>query len=143
MTPERMAALHARCFPDRPWSAAEFTDLLQSGSVMSFTATDETGFLLSRVLPPEAEILTLAVAPEARRRGVGSRLVAEWAGVMKGRQVSDLYLEVAADNQAAIGLYGRHGFGPAGRRSRYYARPGAEPVDAVIMHRALTLGQDC
>ena len=142
MTPEQMASLHARCFPDRPWSAREIDDLMRSATVRSLVSPGEDGFLLARVLAPEAEILTLAVAPEARRRGVGSSLLGRWIAEMEGLSVTDLHLEVAADNASALALYDRHRFVAAGRRPRYYSRPGAQPVDAVLMHRAVTRGQD-
>lgn len=142
MTVDEMAALHARCFPDKPWSAQEIEDMLHSGSVLSFISPDEDGLLLTRVLSPEAEILTLAVDPGARRRGVGFDLVSKWIEIMSRLDVTDLYLEVAADNVPALGLYERHRFLPSGRRRGYYARPGCAPVDAVLMHRAVTQGQD-
>ncbi len=138
MTPEEMSALHARCFPDRPWSAPEIADLLQSATVQSFVSPQADGLLLTRVFPPEAEILTLAVEPEARGRGVAFGLVGQWIADMAHRRVTDLHLEVAADNVAALALYRRHMFRVSGRRPRYYLRCGAAPVDAVLMHRALT-----
>jgi ribosomal-protein-alanine N-acetyltransferase len=48
-----------------------------------------------------------------------------------------LFLEVSADNTAAIKLYGGLGFEPVGRRNGYYRRPGGQPVDAIVL--ALTL----
>lgn len=140
MTSEEMARLHAQSFPARPWSAREIDDLCRADTVQSFVSPGDDGLLLVRVLPPESEILTLAVATAARRRGIGWRLLADWIDDMGSRAVTDLYLEVAADNVAALALYDRHRFRPAGRRPGYYSRPGAAPVDAVLMHRAVAPG---
>jgi ribosomal-protein-alanine N-acetyltransferase len=134
-----MAALHAHGFPDRPWSAEEIEDLLRADTVQSFESPCERGWLLTRVLPPEAEILTLAVDPQARRQGVAADLLARWIATMAQQNVTDLHLEVAADNVAALALYERCRFVPSGRRPRYYTRPDGAPVDAMLMHRALPL----
>ena len=77
MAPEALAALHARAFAGgvpRPWSAAEFAALV--GEAATLIAARDGGFALGRVAGPEAELLTLAVDPDARRRGIGSALVA-------------------------------------------------------------------
>lgn len=85
------------------------------------------GFLVSReTAPGEREILNLAVAPEARRRGVARRL---WEG--ERRQGADAwFLEVRASNQPAIDFYTRCGFSVCGRRPGYYHAP---PEDGLVM----------
>ena len=70
--PTALAALHASAFP-APWSAAVFADLLAQPGVLLGVEPD--GFILIRVVLDEAEILTLAVVPPARRHGLGRRLV--------------------------------------------------------------------
>ena len=91
------------------------------------------GFILLRVVADEAEILTLAVRPAARRRGVGARLVQEGGRLVAVRGATRLFLEVAADNDAALSLYRRAGFADAGRRPAYYARPEGARQDALIL----------
>lgn len=131
--PEALAALHLRCFPahPRPWSAAEFASLLESP--LNFLLAEPQGFLLGRSVAGEAELLTLAVAPEARRQGLGARLLQDFAVTSRARGAEDAFLEVAADNAGAIALYAGHGWENAGRRRNYYA-PG---LDALLMRRAL------
>ena len=133
MTPEALAALHARCFPahPRPWSAAEFSDLI--GNRLNFLLIRPQGFLLGRVVADEAELLTLAVAPEARRQGLGRALLNEFALTSSARGAREAFLEVAADNAPAIALYAGNGWDRAGQRRDYYA-PG---IDAIIMRRGL------
>lgn len=135
MTPDQLADLHARCFETpRPWSADEFEHLQKT----CFLLEADAGFLLGRVIADEAEVLTLAVAPEARRAGIGSGLVADFLAQSKSRNANTAFLEVAADNENAQSLYRRHGFAEAGRRRAYYTRPDGSKVDAVIMTCPLT-----
>lgn len=127
---ETLAALHATAFP-APWGAAALADLLSQPGVVAETAAD--GFILIRVVADEAEILTLAVRPDARRQGLGGRLVAAAAARAAGLGAARLFLEVAQDNAAARGLYARNGFVEVGRRRGYYARPGAAAADALTL----------
>ena len=132
MTPDGLAALHARCFVHpRPWSGAEFADLLNSPH--AFLLTRPQGFLLGRTVADEAELLTLAVAPEARRRGIARALLAEFAATSQDRGATRAFLEVAADNGAARALYHAAGWGESGRRRRYYG----PDLDAIVMTLAL------
>ena len=137
MTAEEMARLHAAAFaPERGWSAEEIAALLAHPLVTAHVAA--AGFALTRTVADESELLTLAVAPEARRQGVGRALVARWLGGLGGARA---FLEVAADNAGAIALYEAAGFEVSGIRRGYYRRPGAAPVDALAMTRRMTLGQ--
>jgi ribosomal-protein-alanine N-acetyltransferase len=131
----RLAVLHAAAFPT-PWDAAAFATLLDQAGV--FVLEDPDGFILLRVVADEAEILTLAVQPAARRRGLGARLVREGAAVAAARGATRLFLEVADDNAAALGLYARAGFAKAGRRPGYYARSDGGRQDALILTLNLT-----
>lgn len=128
--PEALATLHATSF-DRGWSATTFADLLKQPGVLAITGSD--GFILFRVVADEAEILTLAVRPEGRGRGQGGRLTREAAAAAAEAGARRLFLEVAEDNVAARALYRRAGFEVFGGRPRYYARPGATPVDALLL----------
>ncbi len=126
-----MARLHAAAFTvPRPWGAAEFARLLAAPGTL--LATESDGFALARVIADEAEILTIAVAPARRRRGVATRLLAGLLAEAAARGAMAMFLEVAADNAAARALYDRAGFCEAGRRAGYY---GAS--DAVILRKPL------
>jgi len=132
MNPRELAALHARCFvAPQPWTEAEIAGLLwSSGCVLQTTAR---GFLLGRIAGGEAELLTLAVDPAARRTGQGGELVRLFLAtcIVEGAEVA--FLEVASDNAGALALYRKTGWTQAGKRRDYYA-PG---VDAVVMRHAL------
>ncbi len=133
-TAARLAALHATAFA-APWDTAAFGALLDQNGV--FVLEDPDGFILLRAVADEAEILTLAVRPDARRRGLGARLVSEGGTAAAACGARRLFLEVAEGNAAALALYARAGFVGAGRRPGYYARPGGDREDALILARNL------
>jgi len=129
-TAERLAGLHAAAFP-APWDATALAGLLTQAGV--FAVEQPEGFILLRTVADEAEILTLAVRPGARRRGLGARLVRDGVAGAAARGATRLFLEVADDNAAALTLYARAGFSEAGRRPGYYARPDGVRQDALIL----------
>lgn len=132
MTAAELAQLHALCFATpRPWSAAEFAEFL--ASPLCFLLTEPQGFLLGRVIADEAELLTVAVAPEARRQGTGARLLARFAQAAQARGAASAFLEVAESNTAAKALYAQAGWATAGHRKGYYHSPEGAAVDAVVM----------
>ncbi len=138
---ETLAALHAAAF-DKPWSASEIAALIGGAGAYAVLAKDEAplGMVMSRILFEEAEILTLAVAPQARRRGVGLALVNAAAGLARQGGASSLVLEVGEDNPGAIALYGASGFVQVGLRRNYYDRGGRQ-IDALLMRLDLNSGR--
>lgn len=130
-----LATLHAESIAP-PWSADTFATLLGQPGVAGWIALEQAepvGLMLARVAADEAEILTLAVLPRARRQGIARDLMAQlvtWAATVKAAR---LFLEVAEDNVAARGLYERSGFTLVGRRNDYYA-PGN---DALLLVRTI------
>ena len=133
---EALAALHAAAF-DAPWDAAALAALLaQSGAILAVEPGE--GFILLRAVADEAEVLTLAVRPEARRKGLGRRLVEAGAVQAAAWGAERVFLEVADDNAAALALYARCGFREVGRRRGYYARPDGTRRDALLLALNLT-----
>jgi len=81
-----------------------------------------------------ADVMTLGVALEWQRRGLGDRLVTELVGRARARGAESLMLEVRARNAEAIALYERHGFSQVAVRPAYYQPDG---VDALVMRRGV------
>ncbi|ARE38736.1 Ribosomal-protein-S18p-alanine acetyltransferase [Rhodovulum sp. P5] len=136
MTPEALAVLHSLCFTyPRPWTAAEFTAVLESPGV--FLCESDAGVALGRALAGEAELLTLAVHPTQRRAGCGRALLAQFEAEARMREAEDAFLEVAEDNRPARALYTGAGYRDAGRRPRYYAKREGTRVDALILRKQL------
>jgi ribosomal-protein-alanine N-acetyltransferase len=132
-----LARLHAAAF-DPPWTAREFAELMEGPGVFALAAEapdgDLAGFILCRAVAGEAEILTLAVPPARRRRGVALALTL--AAGLAATGCEAMFLEVGEDNPAAVALYEKAGFAPVGRRPGYYDRGNAR-VDALVMRRTL------
>ncbi len=137
MTPAALAALQAAAFPTgRPWSEAEFATLLaQPGTVLS---ADARGYALGRVIADEAEVLSLATAPAARRQGVARAHLNALEGAARDLGARRIFLEVSADNHAAIALYQAAGYGESGRRRGYYRPEDGPAQDALILSKPLT-----
>ncbi len=128
--PARLAAIHAEAFA-AAWDRATLSELLASPGV--FAVAEEGGFILIRVVVDEAEILTLAVRPSARRAGLGARLVE--AAVVRAAALGAerMFLEVAEGNAAARALYARSGFVEMGRRRGYYSHADGRREDALTL----------
>lgn len=132
-----MAALHAAAMTaPRPWTEAEFAALLATPG--TFAVGDATAFALGRVVLDEAELLTLATHPGHRRRGLGRACLAAFEAAARARGARTAHLEVAADNAAALALYGGAGWSGAGRRRGYYRTTDGGAVDALLLIRALS-----
>ena len=130
-----MAAIHELAF-DHPWSSDSFEALLAEPGAGALIAGQE-GFILWRTAGGEAEILTLAVAPAARRRGLARALLTEACKRARNDGAEAMFLEVSDQNAAAVGLYDAAGFTRAGLRRGYYASL-VPPQDALVMRLALT-----
>jgi [ribosomal protein S18]-alanine N-acetyltransferase len=132
VTPETLAAVHARAFvEERAWTAAEFAALLAQKSAL--VAGDARSFVLGRVTLDEAEVLTLATDPSHRRQGLARVGLAAFEAGAAGRGAGRVFLEVAEDNTAARALYAAAGYAQVGRRARYYAGG----VAALVLEKRL------
>ncbi len=100
------------------------------------TAEAPQGMAMLRVAADEAELLTIAVIPAARRTGAGAALLEQAIEQAVRRGARRMFLEVAPGNQAAYALYRRHGFTAIGRRRNYYANGS----DALVLARGLVEG---
>jgi len=133
-----LAALHASAFA-KPWDESALKDLLAGPGVFAFAAP--SGFVLARAAGGEAEILTLAVKPSARGRGLGRGLVRAAARHAATLGAQSLFLEVGTDNVPALALYRGLGFQTVGTRKDYYAGP-RHGGDALVLKAALPLARD-
>lgn len=135
-----VAALHERCFADDVWHQKAIAEILAmpgAFGLLALRGDEPAGFLLARVAADECEILSIGVAPEFRRRGVGRMLLRAVVPAAVAAGAARLLLEVAEDNPAALALYAAEGFQASGRRTGYYRRPDAAGADALLLSRPL------
>lgn len=141
------ASIHAQSFA-HPWSANEFEALLAGRDVVAEAATTRSwlsrllgrrqklvGFVLSRRVLDEAEILTIAVARRSRRQGIGAALLSAHLATLAGMGLKALFLEVEAGNNAALALYAQFGFAQVGARKGYYPKRDGEAAAALLLRR--------
>jgi len=132
-----LARLHARCFP-RGWDETSIGTFVANPACMVFIASAGEanachGFLIARSASSEAEILTLAVDPGHRHKGVARALLAATIARLKLTGITQLFLEVESDNEAAECLYRGFGAKSVGHRPAYYEHD----ADASIFSLAL------
>jgi ribosomal-protein-alanine N-acetyltransferase len=136
-----LAELHGASF-DEKWSAQSLRSLLETPGTFGFAiaASDKVaGFVLVRLAADEAEILTLAVDPQKRRKGHAKRLTEAAGAYASQRGAGALFLEVGVNNKAAYTLYDSLGFRRVGARPAYYARNSGPAEDALILRADLPL----
>ena len=125
----KLAHLHQKCFPNRPWSAEDFRDLKNSGCEIIMS---ENGFIVYRITVDEAEIITIGVDPEMRRQGIAAAMIGIIEKNLKNQGVKKIFLEVALNNEPAKRLYESMGFKVVGSRPKYY-----DGVDAILMAKTI------
>jgi ribosomal-protein-alanine N-acetyltransferase len=137
----RLAAIHASAFA-RGWSTLDFERLMAERGVVTDglflgRVAKPAGFVLSRIVLDEAEIITVAIAAEARGRGHARPLLVHHLDALSRRGVARVHLEVEEGNAPALALYRRLHFENTGRREGYYRRPDGTRVAALTMALAL------
>jgi ribosomal-protein-alanine N-acetyltransferase len=120
-----------------PWTDRSLEEAVRSSHGMGLVAVQRAevvGYLLARQVGGSGEILNLAVAPRARRKGVGRALLGRGLRDLAGVGVLEVFLEVRESNQAARALYEAEGFRVVGVRKGYYRSP---LEDALVLRREL------
>lgn len=136
----QLAQLHAASF-HRGWGAGEFEQMLREQNTLVHRLKLRghlIGFAVSRIAADEAEILSIAVSPGHRGRGLSRDLFLTHLGHLAGRGVRTVFLEVEENNQPARRLYDGTGFAVAGRRERYYKEADGAELNALVMRRDLS-----
>jgi ribosomal-protein-alanine N-acetyltransferase len=134
---EQILAIERVSFSD-PWRERSFLSLIDDPRVFFGAATetgsDVLGYVVAWFVLDEGEIANLAVAPAARRGGVGATLLDAAIAAARDRRIASVFLEVRESNSAARELYASRGFAEIGRRRHYYRRP---TEDALVLRLTL------
>jgi ribosomal-protein-alanine N-acetyltransferase len=136
----RLAELHAHGFY-RGWPVQDFAAYIAGRDTPIYVACDArrkiAGFAMIRLAGDEAELITIAVDPKWRKKGVGLALLRAVFEDLLMTPAKRLFLEVAADNPAALKLYAKMGFAKIAERKGYYERADGQPATAIVMARDL------
>ncbi len=131
-----LAHIHGQCFTHpRPWRENEFATLLKNPACS--LVYRQNGFALGRTIIDEAEILTIAVLPGTRRAGTGQALLQNAETRMAAMGAKKVFLEVAANNIAALALYQAADYRESGCRRGYYSAPNGDRIDGLILSKPL------
>lgn len=129
-----VADLEKLCFSE-PWSEKSVASELENPLSLWLVAAEGEkvqGYVGSQSVLGEADMMNLAVVPEARRRGIGEKLVLALVDALRAKEVHSLTLEVRASNEGAKALYEKLGFMEVGKRPNYYVKP---KEDALILRK--------
>jgi len=119
---QAMTYIHAQSF-DRPWPALDMAMHTQRDLCFGVELDGQlAAFIILSCAAGQAEILTIATAETFRRKGLAGQLLYGAVAQLESQKVTEIFLEVAEDNHAAIALYKKSGFQPIGRRPGYYRR---------------------
>lgn len=133
----QIAALERECF-SQPWSAASVASELENPLSCWLVARLDgqvAGYVGAQKVPPEADMMNLAVAPAFRRQGLAQRLLRALTDRLAAQGITSLSLEVRESNLPARRLYALQDFRLVGRRSRYYVAP---VETALILRKELS-----
>lgn len=143
--------LHAESFTNS-WSLKTFEAMIADSAIVSTGLAHNSdasllGYIFTRVVRPEAEILTVIIDKDWRSRGLGTRLFFRHLESLQARGIKSLFLEVAENNESALSLYYKCGGEEVGVRRDYYSNSVNDTVNAITMKinienalKILTLG---
>jgi len=91
-------------------------------------------FLVGKIVADEWELENIAVAANARRQGLGSKILKEFLQIVRQENSQAIFLEVRQSNQAARNFYEKFGFEVAGCRPGYYSHPKEDAIVYRLSH---------
>lgn len=125
------------------WSRDEVSRMISNSNTLCLVLRqignprDVAAFIILRLALDEAEILTLAVANQNRRKGLARMLLDEAHRQLYTKGIRHIFLEVAEDNSAAVNLYRKCEFRTVSRREGYYKRSNGQHAAAYVMRADL------
>jgi ribosomal-protein-alanine N-acetyltransferase len=123
---DAVVAIETQAFSS-PWQRDTFLELIGRPNlevlVMDHPTAGIVGYAVLWCIMDQGELANLAIVPEMRGRGLGTRMLESVIDTARRRGVETMYLEVRDSNAAALELYRRFGFSQVGLRRGYYDRP--------------------
>lgn len=132
---EATRLLGVASFPS-PTEQPDFADELERPVTRCLIAKDRAtgavvGYALGWLLLGELEVVSIAVAADQKRRGIGRLLLDHLLELARYESAMRVFLEVRPSNGAAIALYQARGFEAVGRRRAYY-RDGEDAITMAL-----------
>lgn len=133
-----LADIHRDCFPNY-WNPEAFSDFFAVAGTMALIAEapEPAGMMVCRLQFEDAEILTLAVRPGFRRKGIARLLLEETMRRAVAFGSTHMFLDVEEGNVAALKLYESHGFSLVRHRKQYYRQKDGSFTDALVLRRKI------
>ena len=131
---DEVMRIENRIYP-YPWSAGNFIDSLDSGYLCMVAEVDDAmvGYAVLMPSVDEAHLLTIGIAVEHQRKGMGEEVLGRMAAMARESGIQRIILEVRPSNTAALSLYRKCGFRQIGLRRGYYPADNGEREDAIVM----------
>ena len=135
-----LVGMEKSIYPESPWSAAQFREELSGiprtrKYIIAQNGTDIVGYAGIAIAGDVADIHTLTVVPEFRRRGIASEMLRNLEQWALEKKVVAVMLEMREGNVEAQPLYEKYGYRVISRRDNYYA----PKIHALIMRKELSL----
>lgn len=131
-----LTGIHAEAFANY-WNTNDFNDFFGVPGTHAIIAQtpDESavGMVVLRVSHEQSDIITIAVRPPWRRRGLARLLMSQAVEMAKSLGASDMFLDVENGNIPALALYADLGFRQISRRKLYYRQKDGTYTDALVM----------
>ena len=136
-SPKEMMEMDSLCFSDA-WSENDYREMQQlptfSNWLLRTPNKVKVGMVTFQSVPPELQILRLAVRPEWRKQGLAQFMLEQLEIEAKSANLESIWLEVSSANKAATALYSKKGFQVTGIRKNYFRNPLG---DALLLKKNL------
>jgi len=136
-SPKEMMEIDSLCFSDA-WSEQDYREMQEqptfSNWLLKTPNTSQVGMMTFQSVPPELQILRLAVQPDWRKQGLAQFMLEQLEILAKSANLESLWLEVNFTNKAARALYYKHGYQEKGTRKNYFRNPLG---DALLLKKIL------
>jgi len=136
-SPNEMMKIDSLCF-SAAWSEQDYREMQEqptfSNWLLQVPTAAQVGMLSFQSVPPELQILRLAILPDWRKKGLAQFMLEQLEIVAKSANVESLWLEVNSANKAATALYYKQDYQETGIRKNYFINPLG---DALLLKKIL------
>jgi [ribosomal protein S18]-alanine N-acetyltransferase len=126
---DKLFQIEEQCFDEEAFTKQQISYLLTDYNTIALVANvnnDITGFIIAQMELDNdrlyGHIITINVAAVYRRKGIGTRMLAEIETILKQKGIAECQLEVREDNSTALKLYQKKGYQRIGKLENYYGR---------------------